>query len=1278
MKVEYREFGSGISLKLLQLAEEKAKRGAEAIKKLSPGALGVRDLLKKVGADAALSLLGKIVYEISAAGFAAVTSAVLALVNGVDLPSTVREITKSLSPLAKRLGIEYVGESVKGLAERLLEFASKKGDIRNDFLKSLGELLRAVIEAKKYIDDENFEGVVDEVAAQWGLDVDAFKNFVENMYRVATAKLVTEEELNKLRELSDEEFKKRIEELINQRLEPFRKEIEGRLDKIEGALVRLRKRVRNLEKKTQQLGVLLGVYKKPEDLGVYLDAGEFEVPGARYKLVRSGKFDAYAEEILRNLRPGAIVVVTGPKGIGKSVLATYALARALREYTISGEPLYLVYEVDRLADKESLRKASDLVDLSFGYVPVFFYDVYGVLEYEGFKITGHFDYVSSTLHNLTRLVSMSKAAALVVISKDLWDAVYKPEESAGAVRVIEVDLREREFLAGIIGSYSGCDIDVTPLAEELAKFDEGHALLAKLVGEELGEKKCRVEEELELLKRAGGEALTYILSYANRVLRAGNGVVNPVRVTALSKLLRLRSPHALFSPPGTPLLPRGLLKKWYEWEGLDYTEEEIGWLSRRQHDLIETALFMAAAVGATKKSPASERLKEALEPWERHGVGKPYGLEYFLAEYGERLVKELGRKCWRRYALMLGTALAGLPFEPLVEAVREDKERGKDPFGGLLEAVEPCAIDKYLLEEGELTPITWAMLQIREIDGKSLSKAYVEGHNEIADELNRLKEKWRERGWVDPAEAFYGLGLATLLADAKRAGVNVGREAAADALHAASAAVQGISHPVATSGIIEALRPLRDLAPEEWAQILFAASQMGDIDSVMLREELDAIYSSMGAGARDWVKAMVAIAYASLDPPDEENACALMGQIVDETLKLIAKAHAYQALVTRGVFCSGAGAVEVLVNVIKQAEEELEGIVKQLDEALEKAEGGSFVITEELGEYLTRISPEKPEEALRLILLEAKGFALYTLARLKLERDDPKGAADLFENVAKISKELEDWKNYLIAKSKGVWARFLAGELDVGGLVEAFRGLWGEALEHIELGALYLKAAASRMGEYLVALALNGELEEAGGLYREHSWWPRSSPIYANVTTRLLASLLGLKTVEAPSEEEVLLATISYVYRPLLPAYALLFGEDIGDAADICAETSDSELCIEAYLAVRGNKSAIERIELEARNLAIRLGISAGELEGLDAKELVQWMAPIASLAHFILMLRELLRGNYRLARLHALGASKSFKGLPSRLFAEAAEAIERGDEKSLRISLAKLYYFHF
>jgi len=86
-------------------------------------------------------------------------------------------------------------------------------------------------------------------------------------------------------------------------------------------------------------------------------------------------------------------------------------------------------------------------------------------------------------------------------------------------------------------------------------------------------------------------------------------------------------------------------------------------------------------------------------------------------------------------------------------------------------------------------------------------------------------------------------------------------------------------------------------------------------------------------------------------------------------------------------------------------------------------------------------------------------------------------------------------------------------------------------------------------------------------------------------------------------------------------------------------------------------------------------------VEEVKGKELWELLSPSGSLSRFILLLKALSNGDYRLAKLHALVGRSEILTL-SGLFGELAEALEECEEGGLtdrvKLALAKLYYHHF
>ena len=90
-------------------------------------------------------------------------------------------------------------------------------------------------------------------------------------------------------------------------------------------------------------------------------------------------------------------------------------------------------------------------------------------------------------------------------------------------------------------------------------------------------------------------------------------------------------------------------------------------------------------------------------------------------------------------------------------------------------------------------------------------------------------------------------------------------------------------------------------------------------------------------------------------------------------------------------------------------------------------------------------------------------------------------------------------------------------------------------------------------------------------------------------------------------------------------------------------------------------------------------GVEIGE-EVRD-EELWELVSPSGSLSRFILLLKALSNGDYRLAKLHAQ-VGRIRLSTSSGLFGELAEALEECEESGLtnrvKLALAKLFYFHF
>jgi len=128
-------------------------------------------------------------------------------------------------------------------------------------------------------------------------------------------------------------------------------------------------------------------------------------------------------------------------------------------------------------------------------------------------------------------------------------------------------LNDVEFLAKLIMEYtrtsdkpSGCKIsdeELSKLAGKVAGFDSGHALIARLVGEELARNNCSVGEVKELIDNAKGKAEEFIIQHINKLFKVHE---NPDTAKALVEIFTLRKPFVDKARPSDPILTPGIVE----------------------------------------------------------------------------------------------------------------------------------------------------------------------------------------------------------------------------------------------------------------------------------------------------------------------------------------------------------------------------------------------------------------------------------------------------------------------------------------------------------------------------------------------------------------------------------------------------------------------------------------------------------------------------------------------------------------------------------------------
>ncbi len=1105
---------------------------------------------------------------------------------------------------------------------------------------------------------------------------------------------------------------KEAEEAINQLTGVDEGQLRQLIENIQARIEELERRVENLGREVNLLEAQVKGFKiyglgdiadgslypniklVGNDLGIVSETyGKLEV-----SVVRAGRFNEHLGQLRDSLSKGA-VVLTGPRGIGKSVLTVYTIWSLLREGGYYG-----VVRLKELTDPNARLSLENFLERyaknfaeTFGKL-IILYDpsppeAYTTLSDEA-DIRHTIAITMKQLIEIMNRLSELKTSLIIVVPSDMYNELSKDVRRAIGIYTVNINLGDEEFLKSIIRNYSNCSIDEGKLGEltrKILNYSEGYTLVARLTGELIRKEHCKVDDAERMLDKAGGVTRLFIASFLNRLLGIKDitnrgTLLCRDRARAVAYLLSIRQPFAKLLNPGDAIMPSGvagLLLGWgiggYEGKtdrcDWGFTEEAKRWLSIKHHSLIEDTLnqLLAVARGGNANIP---RDHENTRPWANvcRDCPQPSGpydiVEWLLEKHGKDLANELQihDNCWKRFALALGTALTGHPFRIIASIVGE--------YG--YEAAKPCGIDDYLLEEGELTPLTRMLLIVMAI--KLIPEGFADKYNEAIKEIDNLIN--RAGGGVTIVEAPYALGLASLIAQAAKLGKLLNRENAEKALTTVLGSVQRVRVPSLVGNILITLSPLGERAPNWWAAVLSASTIPTVVNDqslvIIIRDELDKV---RGQVSEDWVIATLVIAYSNLlESPyvSKEEAdsihsivCDLLGKINDNDtqLKMLAETNALVRFIRRGLGACRDRSFE------ERAKELLNGL-----EQLEKM--GQIQISDQLRKYLTSKYLLNPEEAIKRELSQAKSFLLHSLGYIKLYAGELIDAHEYFEKAAQFSEEIRDWRNYWVSCSKAIGCRVLMAE-NIEKAVKASKyseDLWKTMQEKLRPTAEHLSVASCGLARYLVYLTIAGRQGEVENLLREYGWlfkWDK----YCYVSYSYLLRIFSVG-VEKPKPEELWKALKAHIQLEYKPALKVALGLKVEkeEAVDYCSKFITPwmrNLCIDAYLAVKGNNEAFNKIRNIIRGMYRDTQELLNVLQSLeqkkDAKGLIQIPAPENSFGRLVLLLRALDSEDRELALAHALWGKQILK----ELFGELVESLNNKDDEGMKLALLKLLNLH-
>ena len=1152
----------------------------------------------------------------------------------------------------------------------------------------------------------------------------------------------------------------------------------------------LKERVKEIEEKIEELEKKIELTRQEERaVIVTADVGEFAkggiylnieveddglricVEGQCYNIVRAGKFNELVSEIKDKLLKQGFAVVVGPKGIGKSTLA----AAVIWELLVNGD-IGLVARVDVLDEEnyggfERFLRNYSRESINYSGRLLIVYDPVSTETYERepstqqgqgvlagsnggvkrvryVKIPRNVEVTIANLINASSELGDLRPPILIVLPSDVYNTLS--EEMRNALEGYRLDVSQglinTEFMAELIREYTrtksnpnGCalsDRELSELVGELAKFDSGHALIARLIGEELARNNCSAREIEELISKAKGKAEAFIILHINGLFKVHEEDSDTAK--ALVEIFALRRPFVDSVRPGHPILTQDIVgligekrsaKILYGADG----GELRGWLAHRQHDLIEEAIQKLLNCIASEGEECKE-LGDALNTWKKiRGVRESLrevsekvsnvdsAVKYFASNYGEKLtntLKVFSNKCWKRAALIIGYASAGRVLVPRHEILPESL-RG-NVAKSLGDALRECDVDDYLLVDNVIPPLIRYLIYTR-----VLTEAFIDKYDEAVAEVRRVRDAARGKGSINLAESFYGLGLASIIANAAGLGKVIKPSDADTALHIAASTIEDVASPDLIKLVLSALEPLRDKTPHRYLELLVLASNMENLDSDIVRYilgELNKILDNYGGMVKEhaWSLVYAILAYANLlwlhlvhfDNDEVKGAVSRVAYLLKKlgrlkpSLGVIAWAYALAPALKHEDVRRLMEKV-LRIDVVSKAN----GILEELSRLRGLVQ--DLLRDKEFMSYIESKFVKADEEAVRRSILDAVLFLSHVLALYRLDNDELDKAEKLISENTEKSKEIGDYEDYLVNRSWALRVEAIKGSLVGDDLVKKFQQLYEETfnVEHFKLTARYLSAASITLGEYLVSLALTGNYEMINELLEEHLR-ELNADRRASVLTRLMLNALlsprgrlsgELEGKLSVNSEELIDALGSEMYGKYLPALRVAFGiVRPEDGYEECQSIEDSMIrrdCEDAVSAVMDDSDAVERLrgklinyfhkqvlENERSGWLKKLGFDANAIisefgklvYGLDGKSLAQLLAIHFSTARLALMLHALINGNKELAKGHALYGAASFAGkLPARLFLEAYRTCCDLESESFRLAIARLFFYH-
>ena len=853
-RVRHEGLGEGISPSMLR--EDLPSKDVESIRELSLGKVSfgdlIKDALKKGGKDAVTQLMDLLLSLVRVGG-----------------------------------PVSLAGSSLVRIVGRLVDrWRKNKDEVLGGFVR----LLRAAREVNNYLCDERLcderlEAVFDEVAYEWGLNIKEFTTTITNIANITKGKQLTDEDIKKIINDHLEIIKKELDK-VEEELDKVKEMVKGHLAGVEVFFFDDLKRDFLYGNFTVKDGVpkietWVGTAKNEQN-----KQSEPEPPET--DLVDAGKFRKVAERVFSKLVKDGRVVLIGPRGIGKSTLATYVTWRSLvggLGNMVLNEPVDAVIRVDKLNPGDAL-ELNNLIKTA-GRRFVVIYDPSPIKAYykpEAMQVKQGIDSVKNTTlkelidsvkNTLKELMEVRNAWVVIILPSELYEQVQRGREEDVDLRqvldnlerdVVKVNLRNKVFLREVIKRYSGCDNVSDDLVRRVMKFDS-YTLVAKYAGILLRERKCKVEDVGKALWESVGEPKLFFANYIwGTILGKRMDLAMKVSVPLLL--------HATFGP-----IPEGItyitkaVNEGGVWKLIDRNElaepkledlreddlEPIAkWLSTWHEDLIEETLQELVGLRGEEarnnyRNHGFENLIKTLDRVYNEKVlkevrelgheVKPEEQGYIDRDYIEKVLKEEVVKAnflsifvserlknaLKPYANCFKRAalIIGLRWGRSVSSVPRPEDLSERLRRDVAESLGD-ALRRCSIDDYLLVGNEIPPLIRDLIDNHAhvLAEAFIDKYGEAVAEINRIFNIFRIKGKHYDTEERYGLGLAFIIVRAAEMGTQIEPSDADVILHIASFLVSRYPLSDYIIPILYALKPLRDKAPHRYIQLLNFASNI--------------------------------------------------------------------------------------------------------------------------------------------------------------------------------------------------------------------------------------------------------------------------------------------------------------------------------------------------------------------------------------------------------------------------------------------------------------------